>query len=676
MARKKQMPPRPKKNGSQKAVSAQAQNKPAPVNVEKVEKVDGVTQVSKGLLESESLIVAIRYMEKLHREEKPLDAYAVLLKILKKLEGNDWHFGEKGYLERSDYLDSTATRLAQAMIDLVFDESVPTRVSVLLNLCRYRRTISQVFEISGYRGTNIVIERVKEYSEVGQYTINKDRLIRALHLLSINALTLNLLPIIRPLQKEVVFSLLLGYLSEQMLYAENVEEVRTELLKMLQSMRDVPYFNSTLGIIGPAYMGCSYAQAEFKHDVKYAINDYVSNWLKEADIHGLKTSAKRPMPEKPTIVIFAELYNSKHAMHRCYGPSIKALKENYHTVLFIEENCVDDLIIDMVDEIDTTKFDSENPKALFDKIKSYKPDILYYPSIGMRLSSIACSNVRLAPIQVMTFGHPASTRSKYVDYVILAEGQLGHERTLTEKVYFRLNTTRHVAREDLKIDKYIIRPEPEKIRIAVPAWSRKVSPDFLEVCKKLHKQSKRPVEFVFFPNAKNALFQSLRQRLEKDIPDTRVVPTTSYEDYISNLNKCDIFMSTFPFGATNSIMDASIQGLPVVNLQGDEVHSYNDSHLLERINQPKWLTASTIEEYYAAMIKLIDNDKLRVKISRNIIDGKPKEAFFRDKNSANEDMLKAMNDIYYNHEMIMASDKKTWKYTEFNDESVYKEQAE
>ena len=62
------------------------------------------------------------------------------------------------------------------------------------------------------------------------------------------------------------------------------------------------------------------------------------------------------------------------------------------------------------------------------------------PASGMRLVSIACSNVRLAP-------HPAlprrdtraTTQSKHMDYLLLMEGCFGSERCYSERLILREN---------------------------------------------------------------------------------------------------------------------------------------------------------------------------------------------------------------------------------------------
>jgi hypothetical protein len=172
------------------------------------------------------------------------------------------------------------------------------------------------------------------------------------------------------------------------------------------------------------------------------------------------------------------------------------------------------------------------------------------------------------------------------------------------------------------------------------------------------------VEFWFFPNALGYLYQAVKRRYEGMLPGSVVLPTKNYNDYISDLNQCDIFLSTFPFGATNGIIDASIQGLPIVNLWGEEAHSSCDGNMTSMIGQPSWLTTSYVEEYVKAVVRLVDDSVLRVQISKNILDSNPYKTFIIENDSSEEGFSKIIDYIYQNHESIQLCEKNISSYNE------------
>jgi predicted O-linked N-acetylglucosamine transferase (SPINDLY family) len=75
-------------------------------------------------------------------------------------------------------------------------------------------------------------------------------------------------------------------------------------------------------------------------------------------------------------------------------------------------------------------------------MKAANPDIIYYPSIGMAIWVIAMASLRLAPIQVMTYGHPATSNSPYIDYGIIEADCCVEDRFSEKMVTLPPNTVR------------------------------------------------------------------------------------------------------------------------------------------------------------------------------------------------------------------------------------------
>lgn len=274
--------------------------------------------------------------------------------------------------------------------------------------------------------------------------------------------------------------------------------------------------------------------------------------------------------------------------------------------------------------------------------------------------------MRMAPIQIMTFGHPATTHSAMIDYVVLDAKQIGDEKTVSEKILYRDSVPRFELRTDAASVKPILRENPDVVRIAVPAWSRKVSPLSLQACQAIQNRSKKAgktVQFYFFPNGAGSLYQGFARRVEAML-SAKVFPRTNYNSYIETLNTCDIFLSTFPFGATNGIVDAIRLGIPVVNLTGPEVHEANDSHIVERFEQPDWLTTATPQKYIDAVVKLVVDGNLRTKIGRTLLLNDPDSKLVAQQTDGDSDFVKVFQAAYKHHETFQASDKKSWSYEE------------
>jgi predicted O-linked N-acetylglucosamine transferase (SPINDLY family) len=84
-----------------------------------------------------------------------------------------------------------------------------------------------------------------------------------------------------------------------------------------------------------------------------------------------------------------------------------------------------------------------------------------------------------------------------------------------------------------------------------------------------------------------------------------VHPELPYDAYTKQLGACDLFLSPFPYGNTNGIIDTVSLALPGVCLDGIEVHAHIDAAMFDRIGLPPDLVADSIDRYVAAACRLI-----------------------------------------------------------------------
>ncbi len=569
---------------------------------------------------SEQKTKSIKLIDRIYEFEEKVakkefsECFPLLQKIFVSLENGKETFG-KNLVVLSNKSEIEATAFASAFTQMIINPDFVLKRNMFELLAKFKRVISQTFEISGYRGTKHLIRLLSYKREDGTIGLKGADVPKLFCGLSINAMNTDLAKLLLRQKPDISWPLARAFLTEQIVYTAEAEQVRSLLLSSGDTWKDMVPSDDIVQNVGPIYMGCSYADAGHKHDIKKTINRMVRDWLLAKGVTDAALPEKRKaVKRKPTLIIMAELYTSIHAMHRCYGPAIRSLKERFKLIYMSAEGKCDPALEYMFDKVDTSKLDTNNPKEFFDKAKSYRPDVIYYPSIGMRLLSIMGSNIRLAPVQVMTYGHPGTAHSNYIDYSLIVDGLVGNEDTVGDKILYWYERARYEHRPDATKLTANIAENPNVITIAVPAWSRKITPKFIQTCREIEKRASKPVQFVFFPNGVGALFLACKRRIES-LCTAKVLPRTNYNDYTNELSKCDIFLSTFPFGATNGILDAGPLGLPIVNMKGPEVHAMNDSEMVSHMPQPDWLSTNSQEEYIEAVLRLIDKDEERVAIS-------------------------------------------------------------
>ncbi len=453
----------------------------------------------------------------------------------------------------------------------------------------------------------------------------------------------------------------LGILSGHVVLTESAWAKRRELLAAGPQLAEVEIPFDWLDRVSMPWFLCSYDDSPGKHDIKMHLNRIFRAALAREGITD-PLPGPRPDREKPTVVIAAERFESHHAMFRCYAPSIRQLKERFDLVLLCEPGAVDDRARSLFEHVIQLHFTPAGFKRAVEDLAQLAPDIMYYPSVGMSARIIAMANLRIAPIQIATMGHPATTMAPTIDYVAIEDRYIGNPELFSETVLSLADgANQFETRHDAVVIAPLIRERAETVRIAVPSAAFKLNPGFLAVCREIQNQSERPLEFCFFPYGRGLRHHHVEKRIAAWIPNARVFAASDYNTYMRNLNRCDIQLSSFPFAGTNSSMDALRQGIPIVTLEGDEVHSRSDAGFIRQIDGPEWLIAHTHDEFVQAALRLIHDDEERVALSNAILE-RDLDTLYHDSSYREQpkDFGALFAWLHENHEAISADDRKHW----------------
>ena len=91
-----------------------------------------------------------------------------------------------------------------------------------------------------------------------------------------------------------------------------------------------------------------------------------------------------------------------------------------------------------------------------------------------------------------------------------------------------------------------------------------------------------------------------------------------YAGYMRVIAGCDLFLNPFPFGNTNGIVDTVSAGLIGVCKSGAEVFEHIDAGLFGRLGWPRSLVALSVAEYIESAVRLIREDEVRSRLSREL----------------------------------------------------------
>lgn len=590
-------------------------------------------------------------------ESQPFDAVMSVLKGLLK-ETN----ALGGLLERGNSYQAMGhwyTRLAASLTEYFVHPDNVLTLSQLHALCIHKQQIANIFAASGYGGTSHLASLMSSSRTSLEIPGKKAPVLLAAT--PLNGLTSELLDLAKTLSPEVLLRLILGWLSERSVLTEAAENARTEILTWGPLIENVEIEDSLIPSIAFAYMYCTYANSSEKHAIKKSLNKLLIGRMNAAGI--APPPVTHIVKERPRLLVIHERFQRQHAMFRCYAPWIAKLRDRFQLVALAEEDGIDEGSADLFANI------VKLPKGftVADAVKTVidiAPDIIFYPSIGMSYWVIMLSNLRLAAVQLMTPGHPATSGSEAIDYIYLP-GVKGDaiQKLHVEKIVVGPLEIDFIPHSDLPEKLPELLPESERqVRVAVVSKVMKLSHRLMNICSRLSREARYPVAFSFFPGERFASYDGLVSAIQALVPDAAVFPYQSYPNFLDQISKCDIALAAFPFGNTNSTIDTCLLGLPTVAHFGPEAPAQSDSIILQNAGFADWLVCQSDEDYYQTALSLINDPKLR----QSAIGEQDRDLIKQNLFPVDSEKVNPFPDVvmylYKNHQRLMSADERVFNY--------------
>lgn len=520
---------------------------------------------------------------------------------------------------------SLYTRIANCIVSWVVDHDLKPSLAVVETFAARKTLIWAIFEASAYCGQAILSERAGSHtflnegektSLISSHT-SENRMLRLLAVLSVNNATEHMTQTALSQDPDYAFAFWLGWTAERIRVTERALAAEQCLLEFIIGRDPVVIPRTLMECATSAYMYFTYMVHEQKHDMKAYLNRCFARSLFESGLD-VPQLLKRPMKrDKPKMVIPLERFVSGHAMHRCYAEYIAWLAEEFETIALVNAKDIDEKSSAIFSRV-IHKEPNWSMQDVVNIVSMESPDIIYFPSIGMNTWVIMMSNIRLAPVQVMTFGHPATSTSKHIDYVI----QSHNERASSWSNF----CTEHVVETDpinsntawcsfIPSSRLNIQCEPkssddrdELIRIAINAKVMKLNAIFLETLGEIRNQvsllDSREIVWCFFPAEKGIGYDGLMCFLDRTLKSVNLYQYMSYASFIDHLSRSDLSLAPFPFGNTNSTVDALVLGVPVVGLNSGEPCS-TDVYITEQLGLTQSCIVDDRDHYIDRAVKLI-----------------------------------------------------------------------
>ena len=277
----------------------------------------------------------------------------------------------------------------------------------------------------------------------------------------------------------------------------------------------------------------------------------------------------------------------------------------------------------------------DRPKSLADwvvAIHNANLDALIYDEIGMTPLTLQLAAMRLAPLQVATWGHPETTGLPTIDFYLSAEGlePPNAQDNYREKLVLLPHLGVHVQMlkpnsqdPDLRM---LGLPRDEPLLLC-PGPPFKYSPlhdrVWIEIARGL--KANGGGRMVFFSASSGTMHVQMANRIRNSFAqegldfDSRVciIPFLDRQRYFGLMKQSALMLDTLDFSGFNTAIQAIECGLPYLAFEGSFMRGRLASGIMRRLELPD-LVASTYEDFAQRAVALTANngrlEELRVEI--------------------------------------------------------------
>ena len=261
------------------------------------------------------------------------------------------------------------------------------------------------------------------------------------------------------------------------------------------------------------------------------------------------------------------------------------------------------------------------------KISDEQLDILFYPDIGMSALSYFLAFARLAPVQVVSWGHPDTTGIPNIDYFLsseLLETQCSSAH-YTEKLvkletvptfYFKPQQPTSVfKRDDFSL--------PKGVRLYVcPQALFKFHPEFDDILRELLQRDPQGRIVLIDDTPDGSLRKLLQRRWYLKFPDIIshfiFLPRMSQSKFIGLLDIADSVLDIPSFSGGNSSLEAFSVGAPIVTWPQTFMRSRVTAAFYKQMGLND-LIATDRESYLALALKLAQNTDFHKQMRSKIV---------------------------------------------------------
>ncbi len=361
------------------------------------------------------------------------------------------------------------------------------------------------------------------------------------------------------------------------------------------------------------YFGSTYVDGVIDRQVKPFLNQVVRRSTR-------LNAQSQPNPKK--IAVISDLWFPTHSVYRNYAAFVKELRKEFHLTFFHVFKAQEELDVSQFHEV--RRLDFRDGSLDIAPLASNDFIAVYFPDVGMTLSSIMLANYRIAPIQLCSPGHSVSTWGSEIDYFVSgAEVEIADEPEKNYSERLLLLPGMGVVHNRPLYELTGRQKTVPEVVINFPTSGQKLNFRFLQTLRKLLEQMHRPVRFRFFPAVLNQnngyvpFLADVRQALGRTSAILDVNPFLGYGDYMGFMEEGDLTLDSYHFGGCNTVADSLFVRRPMVVWQGDKWYNRIGGAMMRRVGMEE-LVCDTEKEYLDKSLRLVHDDAWREELTNRL----------------------------------------------------------
>jgi protein O-GlcNAc transferase len=263
-------------------------------------------------------------------------------------------------------------------------------------------------------------------------------------------------------------------------------------------------------------------------------------------------------------------------------------------------------------------------------IREQNCEILLYPAVGLHPMALKLASLRLASVQINTWGHPDTSGLPTLDYYVSAdcfepEDAQDHYSEQLVLLPHLGNRIQPLSLTGSDLDFAALNIDLERQILVCPGNPFKYQPEHDHVFAEIAR-TVPDAQFVFFRPSAAALANLLESRITKEFEaagldvmyHVRFIRWLNFHEFHCLLRRADVMLDTIGFSGYNTAVQAIECGLPVVTREGQFLRGRLASGVLRRM-ELKELIAETKADYVNLIVKLLSDHRYQAHIRREIL---------------------------------------------------------